>query len=183
MVTSVPGIIGDEVEHCRRVCHFSLDMIAALHRYNTEGEHRTLDLRVGVNCGPVVAGVVGTKRFLYDLWGDAVNLASRMESTGVPGKVQTTGHVAELMKNDFDFEKRGMVQVKGKGEMETYFLTGRKKPYEKPRETPRRRLRLNSKDVVSSLRESIRTFEASLLDVVDGPEYLNSMDEEEDESK
>jgi class 3 adenylate cyclase len=130
MVTSVPAImVDDETEHCRVMCHFGLDMIATLHKYNSEGRDRKLDLRVGINCGPVVAGVVGTKRFLYDLWGDAVNLASRMESTGIPGRIQTTGHVAELAKDDFNFERRGMVHIKGKGEMETHFLTDRKKPY------------------------------------------------------
>jgi class 3 adenylate cyclase len=144
MVTSVPAIvIDDEAEHCRVMCHFGLDMIAALHKYNSEGRGRKLDLRVGINCGPVVAGVVGTKRFLYDLWGDAVNLASRMESTGIPGKIQTTGHVAELAKDDFNFERRGMVHVKGKGEMETHFLTDRKKPYKAiPMESIRRMPRM-----------------------------------------
>ena len=170
MVTSVPGIVGDEEEHCRRVCHFGLDMIHALQQYNTGDRDKTLNLRVGINCGPVVAGVVGTKRFLYDLWGDAVNLASRMESTGVPGKIQTTVHVAGLMKDDFSFDRRGIVDVKGKGEMETFFLTGRKKEYEKPRESPRRRLRVNSKEDLSYVRESIRTFEASLLDIINEPD-------------
>ena len=130
MVTSVPAIeVDDEVEHCRRMCHFGLDMIATLHEYNSNGPDRKLELRVGIHCGPVVAGVVGTKRFLYDLWGDAVNLASRMESSGIPGRIQTTGHVATLVNDDFSFEKRGMVHVKGKGEMETYFLIDRKKQY------------------------------------------------------
>ena len=180
MVTSVPGIVGDEDEHCRRLCHFGLDMISALQKYNTKDRNKKLNLRVGINCGPVVAGVVGTKRFLYDLWGDAVNLASRMESTGVPGKVQTTVHVAELMKDDFSFEKRGIIEVKGKGEMETFFLTGRKKAYEKPRESPRRRLRLNPKEDLSYVRESIRAFEASLLDVINESDDLERIQETEE---
>jgi PAS domain S-box-containing protein len=130
MVTSVPAITTeDEAEHCRIMCHFGLDMISTLQRYNSEGRDRKLDLRVGINCGPVVAGVVGTKRFLYDLWGDAVNLASRMESAGIPGRIQVTSNVAELTKDEFGFEKRGMVHVKGKGEMETHLLIYRKKPY------------------------------------------------------
>jgi PAS domain S-box-containing protein len=141
MVTSVPAIeVDDEVEHCRLMCHFSLDMIAALQKYNSKGPDRKLDLRVGINCGPVVAGVVGTKRFLYDLWGDAVNLASRMESTGIPGRIQTTSHVVQLMKDHFSFEKRGMVHVKGKGEMETYFLIDRKKQYKPTPLSPGRRM-------------------------------------------
>jgi len=80
--------------------------------------------RVGINTGPVVAGVVGTKRFLYDIWGDAVNLASRMESTGVPGRIQVTKSVIEgVPEGAFKFEARGEVEVKGKGRMETFFLT------------------------------------------------------------
>lgn len=82
--------------------------------------------RVGINTGPVVAGVVGTKRFLYDIWGDAVNLASRMESTGVPGRIQVTKDVVEgVPEGVFQFEARGEVEVKGKGRMETFFLTER----------------------------------------------------------
>jgi PAS domain S-box-containing protein len=184
MTTSVPGIEGDEVEHGRRMCYFALDMIEVLHKYNrSEGRDRKLGLRVGINVGPVVAGVVGTKRFLYDLWGDAVNLASRMESTGVPGRVQAPAHVAELMKDDFDFERRGMVDVKGKGKMETYFLTGRKKPYVKTPEVPKqlRRPRLNSKEDLNYVRESMRAFEASLLDIIDGPDQLDRVGETEGE--
>jgi class 3 adenylate cyclase len=69
-----------------------------------------------------VAGVIGTSKFIYDLWGDTVNLASRMESTGVPGEIQVTRSVYEGLKDSFQFEGRGMVQVKGKGEIETWLL-------------------------------------------------------------
>jgi class 3 adenylate cyclase len=81
-----------------------------------------LQLRIGLNSGPVVAGVIGTTKFIYDLWGDTVNLASRMESTGVPGQIQVTRSVYEQLKDRFELESRGTIQVKGKGEIETWLL-------------------------------------------------------------
>jgi class 3 adenylate cyclase len=81
-----------------------------------------LRLRIGLNSGPVVAGVIGTIKFIYDLWGDTVNLASRMESTGAPGTIQVTRAVYDQLQDCFEFESRGLVQVKGKGEIETWVL-------------------------------------------------------------
>jgi adenylate cyclase len=80
------------------------------------------EVRIGVNTGPVVAGIVGVKKFAYDIWGDAVNLASRMESSGVPGKVNISGNTFELVKDKFKCEHRGKVMAKGKGDMDMYFV-------------------------------------------------------------
>jgi adenylate cyclase len=81
-----------------------------------------LQLRIGVNSGPVVAGIIGRRKFIYDLWGDAVNLASRMESTGVPDAIQVTRPVFEKLKDRYAFEPRGLIEVKGKGSIETWVL-------------------------------------------------------------
>jgi adenylate cyclase len=83
-------------------------------------------MRIGIASGPVVAGVIGTRKFFYDVWGDAVNTASRMESTGAPGKIQVAEETRELLLDDFVFEERGVVDVRGKGPMKTWFLSGRK---------------------------------------------------------
>ena len=82
------------------------------------------NLRIGINVGPVVAGIIGYKKFSYDLWGDTVNVASRMEAFGLPGKIQVTEEVYQQLKHQYLFEKRGTISVKGKGEMAVYFLNG-----------------------------------------------------------
>jgi guanylate cyclase len=94
-------------------------------RDHTENNHfdgHDIRLRIGINSGPVVAGIVGTHKFAYDLWGDAVNTASRMESGGVPGSIQVTPATYELIRDKYVCEARGVVSVKGKGDMNTYIL-------------------------------------------------------------
>ena len=83
------------------------------------------EMRLGIHSGPVVAGIVGVKKFQYDIWGDTVNTASRLESNGEVGKVNISQYTYELIKDDsnFAFEKRGKIQVKGKGELEMYFVS------------------------------------------------------------
>jgi class 3 adenylate cyclase len=108
-------------DHAERMAHMALQMLEATRQYGKD-KGINLELRIGLNSGPVVAGVIGVTKFIYDLWGDTVNLASRMESTGVPGQVQVTRGVYERLKDDFKLESRGLVQIKGKGEIETWIL-------------------------------------------------------------
>ena len=83
-------------------------------------------MRIGFHTGPVVAGVIGTKKFIYDLWGDTVNVASRMESHGLPGHIQVTETTYQVLRHQYLFRKRGQVEIKGRGQMLTYLLTDRK---------------------------------------------------------
>jgi adenylate cyclase len=84
-----------------------------------------LAVRIGIDTGPVVAGVIGTSKFSYDLWGDTVNTASRMESHGVPGCIQVTARTYQRLRDSYRFERQGPIAVKGKGEIVTYLLVGR----------------------------------------------------------
>ena len=111
--------------HAEAVAEMALDMLGELTRFN-ERTRNALDIRIGIASGPVVAGVIGKKKFAYDLWGDTVNTASRMESHGVPGSIHVTAATYKRLRNDYEFEERGLIEVKGKGEMQTYLLKGRK---------------------------------------------------------
>jgi adenylate cyclase len=117
------GVPRPRPDHARALALLALDMVDAV---RSDGEIGQLgcELRIGIDSGPVVAGVIGRKRFLYDLWGDAVNTASRMESHGTPGRIQISRATYELVKGEFECEPRGLVPIKGKGEMETWYLVG-----------------------------------------------------------
>ncbi|MEN8241164.1 MAG: adenylate/guanylate cyclase domain-containing protein [Chloroflexota bacterium] len=119
------GVPVERPDHAHALAKMALgirEFIAAFPPVNGQ----QLQFRIGLNSGPVVAGVVGKKKFQYDVWGDMVNVASRMESQGVPGKIQVSRRTYDLIARDFVFEERGVIEVKGKGEMETWFLVGEK---------------------------------------------------------
>ncbi|MBX9946843.1 MAG: HAMP domain-containing protein [Reyranella sp.] len=108
-------------DHAERMVRMAIRMVHITREHALE--HRvSMKLRVGINSGPVVAGVIGKSKYIYDLWGDTVNLASRMESGGIPDTVQVTRPVYEKLKDRFDFESRGVVEVKGKGSIEAWLL-------------------------------------------------------------
>jgi adenylate cyclase len=119
------GVPTPRPDHARALALMALDMLDAMHSHDDVSD-LGLELRVGINSGPVVAGVIGRKRFLYDLWGDAVNTASRMESHGTPGRIQITRETYELLADEFECEARGRIAVKGKGEIEAWYLLGRR---------------------------------------------------------
>jgi class 3 adenylate cyclase len=105
----------------------ALDMLEEMAQLGAQSG-KPLGIRIGIHVGPVIAGVIGEKKFAYDLWGDTVNIASRMETHGLPGQIQTTQAVYDRLRDQFDFQKRGVVDVKGRGQMVTYLLTRRKAP-------------------------------------------------------
>jgi adenylate cyclase len=115
------GVPTPRPDHARALALMALDMLDAMRSDDAVGS-LGLELRVGINSGPVVAGVIGRKRFLYDLWGDAVNTASRMESHGTPGRIQITRATYELLADEFDCDPRGTIEVKGKGRVEAWYL-------------------------------------------------------------
>ena len=124
----VGGLPTPRDDHAQAIAEMALDMQAAVANFNTNLNieiGQPLRIRIGVNTGPVVAGVIGLKKFIYDLWGDTVNTASRMESQGIPGCIQVTESTYELLKDRYQFERRGPLKVKGKGMMTTYLLTAR----------------------------------------------------------
>jgi guanylate cyclase len=119
------GIPAQREDHARALAGLALDMLAVVQPDGPMGD-RGLEIRIGLNSGPVVAGVIGRKRFLYDLWGDAVNIAGRMQSHGTPGRIQVTRATYEMLKDEFELESRGTIEVRGKGQMETWYLVGRR---------------------------------------------------------
>ncbi len=118
----VGGLPKPRADHAEAIAAMALDMQAELASFNQRTGH-TCGIRIGVNSGPVIAGVIGTKKFIYDLWGDTVNVASRMESHGLPGTIQVTEATYDRIKHAFVLQSRGPIEIKGKGQMTTYLLT------------------------------------------------------------
>ncbi len=124
---AVAGLPIGRADHAHAMANLALDMQEAVMR-RENGRDGSFSLRIGLNSGPVVAGVIGRKKFIYDVWGDTVNTASRMESHGVPGGIHVTEGTYRLLRRDYRFEERGIVPIKGKGDMRTYLLVGRAEP-------------------------------------------------------
>jgi guanylate cyclase len=120
---AVAGVPGRRPDHAAAIARMALDMRRVLDELREGGDHR-LDFRIGIESGPCVGGVIGLRKFVFDIWGDAVNTASRMESHGVPGRIHVGEAASALMEAGFQLEPRGVIDVKGKGSMSTWFLIG-----------------------------------------------------------
>ncbi|MEB3215714.1 MAG: adenylate/guanylate cyclase domain-containing protein [Nostocales cyanobacterium 94392] len=121
----VGGLPNPRKDHAAAIANMAIDMLDAIAQFNLDAGEE-FQIRIGINSGAVVAGVIGIKKFTYDLWGDTVNIASRMESHGIPGRIHVTEATYKLLQNHFLFEERGLTSIKGKGEMQTYWLKGKK---------------------------------------------------------
>jgi adenylate cyclase len=120
----VGGLPTPRPDHVEAVADMALDMQREIGEFTVDGQ-QPLHIRIGIHVGPVVAGVIGQRKFSYDLWGDTVNIASRMASHGLSDHTQVTTAVYEQLQDQYVFESRGIIQVKSKGEMVTYFLVGK----------------------------------------------------------
>ena len=121
---AVGGVPVSHADHAEAVAEMALAMQAAIAQFSP-AQRAPLQLRIGINTGTVVAGVIGIKKFSYDLWGDTVNVASRMESQGQPGKIQVTEATYQRLRERFQFTPAQEIEIKGKGPMRTYYLIGR----------------------------------------------------------
>jgi len=120
---AVGGLPGTRTDHATAVAELALGMVEAVARLNVSSG-RDWRIRIGVHSGPAVAGVIGTRKFVYDVWGDTVNVASRLESSAEPNRIHISKPVAEALRGTFDLEPRGTIDLKGKGNTESFLLRG-----------------------------------------------------------
>jgi class 3 adenylate cyclase len=118
------GIPKPNEKHAEHVAEIALDMLDAMPKINKETQN-SMQIRIGINSGPVSAGVIGNKKFIYDLWGDTVNVASRMESFGINNHIHVSESTYQIIKELYEFEKRKKLDIPGKGKMQTYLLKSR----------------------------------------------------------
>ncbi|MCP5088055.1 MAG: adenylate/guanylate cyclase domain-containing protein [Rhodobacteraceae bacterium] len=119
------GMPEKQPDHAERVANMALDMVAETDRFSEQMGEK-IELRIGIHSGPAVAGVIGTQKPVYDVWGDTVNTAARLETFGTNGRIQVTAETKDNLNGEFDFSKRGDVEVKGKGNLELWYLDGRR---------------------------------------------------------
>lgn len=119
------GLPVPRADHAEAIADFALDLQQTAHGLISP-DGGNVEIRIGFHSGPLIAGVIGESRFLYDMWGDTVNVASRMESLGVPGKIQVSDETHDILAEKYAFEPRGTIEVKGRGEMQTWWLSGRR---------------------------------------------------------
>ena len=119
------GLPDPRSDHAEAVAELALDMLEALAQFNRASDV-PFRVRIGMHSGPVVAGIIGTQKFIYDVWGDTVNVAARLEAHGLPDRIHVSQCVLAALEHRYRFEKRGLIAIRGRGRMATAFLTGRK---------------------------------------------------------
>jgi class 3 adenylate cyclase len=122
---AVAGIPQARPDHAETAAELALGMLTALERVNAASRTH-FQIRIGMHTGAVVAGIIGTHKFIYDVWGDTVNIASRLETNSAPGRIQVSGETRAALAHRYEFEPRGAINLRGRGRAVTWFLTGRK---------------------------------------------------------
>ncbi|KAL9658648.1 hypothetical protein ABK040_006184 [Willaertia magna] len=168
------GLTPGDPDHTRRMLQFAIEMFSVIYNYNAD-QKKELSIKVGIHVGTLVAGVIGTLKFAYDVWGDAVNTSSRMESTGIPGRIQVSRQAFERVNEFFEFEERSGVYCKGKGNLTTYLLL------EKYHQSPIPTHNSSVKDITRRIREnSLLPSHSKLHDVISSHSSMSSREDHEE---